>query len=710
MRSSLLIAVLAVGCVEYDITKPAADAPPGTDEDTYRPDPSDEPDGDSGARPDDTGSPVEEPPPDTDVPPEPTECPPLDVIDAVTIDEACHSEPVTGPMSVATEWAITTFAGFPEYDKVLSTPVVGQLTDDNFDGVINALDTPDIIITTDDSGTEDGAHGVLRRVDGTGAADYLILKRWVDDAGDQYFPYRYTTPALGDIDGDGTAEIVTLFEIVMGGIPDGPPDGDAGPPPDEDHPVGPPPPPTPPPPPGGAPPCHLGALTVDGSIEWMSTETIECGGHAPALADLEADGTVEIAVANMVFEGATGALRFSGTDGKGGYNAYPEVGYITAVSDLDGDGIQEVVAGNTLYRPDGTIRCSRDDADTDGFPAVADFDGDGAGDVVVVGNATATVMDNACTPQASWALLGAGNGGPPTVADFDADGQPEIGVATATQYVVYEPDGTIVWSADVEDASSHATGSSVFDFEGDGRPEVVYADETRLYIFDGPTGAVRLADPTHASRTLHEFPVIVDADGDGEPEIIVPNGGGHHGYEARGLYAISSGDGTWLGGRSTWNQHAYNIVNINDDLSIPSPPEPNWPFHNNFRSGDLNPVYGTDAPDAVALADHCTFECGEGYVLLGVRIGNEGTATLRHDIEFTIYRRTTPEWTAIEVIDVSPPIEPGATSELFEIRVAASAVGAEGIAVVVDDRDGIEVVRECDETNNAVILETAHCE
>ncbi len=709
MRTSLLIAALAVSCVEYEIGKPVADAKPGGDEDTFRPDPSDPPDDDTDPRPDDTGSPVEEPPPDTDVPPEPAECPPLEVTDAVTIDETCRSEPVTGPLTIATEWAITTFEGYPEYDTVLSTPVVGQLTDDNGDGVIDNRDVPDIVVTTDDSGTEDGAHGVLRRIDGTGTDNHLILKRWVDDVGDQYFPYRYTTPALGDIDGDGTAEIVTLFEVVSGGVPDGPPDGDMGPPPDDDAPVGPPPPPTPPPPPGG-PPCHIGALLVDGTIEWMSEQTLECGGHAPALADLEADGSVEVVVANLVFEGATGAQRFSGTSGKGGYNAYAEVGFIPAISDLDGDGIQEIVAGNTLYAPDGTEICSRDDAETDGFPAVADFDGDGDGEAIVVGNSTATVMDHTCTPIASWELLGSGNGGPPTVSDFDADGSPEIGVATATHYVVYEPDGTIVWSAGVEDASSHATGSSVFDFEGDGRPEVVYADETRLYIFDGPTGEVRLADATHASRTLHEFPVIVDADGDGEPEIIVPNGGGHHGYEAKGLYAISSGDGGWLGGRTTWNQHAYNIVNINDDLSIPSPPEPNWPFHNNFRSGDLNPVYGTDAPDAVALTDHCTAECSEGYVLLGVRIGNRGTATLRHDIEFTIYRMTSPEWTAIEVVDVSPPIVPGASSELFEIRVAASAIGPEGLAVVVDDRDGIEVVRECDETNNAVEMPTAHCE
>ena len=102
-----------------------------------------------------------------------------------------------------------------------------------------------------------------------------------------------------------------------------------------------------------------------------------------------------------------------------------------------------------------------------------------------------------------------------------------------------------------------------------------------------------------------------------DSEIIIPNGGGHHGSEQVGLYVLGSDDGSWLGGRMTWNQHAYNIVNINDDLSIPATPDSNWPPQQ-LPLGRLNPVYGQYAPDAVPLGDVCMDDCAMGLIRLGV--------------------------------------------------------------------------------------------
>ena len=73
MRASLLMIGLAAGCVEYDITKPADDADPGTPEDTHAPGPFPEDTNEPESDPDDTASPIEDPPPDTDAPPEPDE-------------------------------------------------------------------------------------------------------------------------------------------------------------------------------------------------------------------------------------------------------------------------------------------------------------------------------------------------------------------------------------------------------------------------------------------------------------------------------------------------------------------------------------------------------------------------------------------------------------------------------------------------------------
>ena len=80
----------------------------------------------------------------------------------------------------------------------------------------------------------------------------------------------------------------------------------------------------------------------------------------------------------------------------------------------------------------------------------------------------AVVYDTDCSIVAMWPLQGGGTGGPPTIADYDGDLMPEIGLVDAHTYSVYQPDGTVEWSAPVTDASSHATGSLVFDFEGDG--------------------------------------------------------------------------------------------------------------------------------------------------------------------------------------------------------------------------------------------------
>ena len=157
----------------------------------------------------------------------------------------------------------------------------------------------------------------------------------------------------------------------------------------------------------------------------------------------------------------------------------------------------------------------------------------------------------------------------------------------------------------------------------------------------------------------------------------------------------------------TWNQHAYNIVNVEDDLSIPASPESNWPLHNNFRSGDLNPVYGQYAPDAVPLAEVCTDDCGVGILRVGVSIGNQGTAMLRNDLSISVYRATEPEWTLISVTSVSPPIAPGEASEV--LTLAIDSAGTEDLVIVVDDDGGVDAVRECNEDNNVLIMTEAVC-
>ncbi|MFN7147761.1 MAG: MopE-related protein, partial [Myxococcota bacterium] len=77
--------------------------------------------------------------------------------------------------SVATEWTTDTSSYFDvgaSYNQIMMTPVVGNLTDDDADGDIDADDIPDVAFTTFASSGYASA-GYLRVVSGDGAGDTL---------------------------------------------------------------------------------------------------------------------------------------------------------------------------------------------------------------------------------------------------------------------------------------------------------------------------------------------------------------------------------------------------------------------------------------------------------------------------------------------------------------------------------------------------------
>ncbi|MDP2315810.1 MAG: hypothetical protein Q8P41_23135 [Pseudomonadota bacterium] len=644
------------------------------------------------------------------------ECPELlDLADGVTADEACLAVPTVGTLDMVIEWELARLDELPEYGHVLMAPVVGPLLDGDGDGDVDATDPPNVVVVTDDGGADaDNSHGVLRVIDGRDGTLLVSVSR-TDWESYQVFPYRYSNAALGDIDGDGVPEIVVVATVVggppvEGGGDDTAPPEDTGVPPEGDTgivvrpglPDGAPP-PAPPPPEAEAGPCRVAAYAPDGTLRWLAEEpALPCGGHAPALADLEGDGTVEVIVGATVLDGATGDERSSGQFGAGRPARFTEAGWMSFAADLDGDGAQEVVTGSTIYAADGTVVCQT--YEDDGFPAAADLDGDGAGDLVVVANGWLRVFDATCALTMETPLGSAGIGGPASLGDLDADGLPEIGVASAEAYTVYEADGTVVWSVPTSDASSSTTGASFFDFEGDGILEVVYADEVALWVLDGQTGDVRLMDDTHSSRTLHDYPVVVDVDGDGQTEIVVPNGGTHSDAAAFGLYVLGSVDGSWPTNRPVWNQHAYSVTNIADDLSVPASPVPNWPTWNTFRSGTVDPVQGGSAPDAVPVAEVCLAECDGGTWRLDVRVGNEGLAGLRAAVPVTLYA----DGVVVETQWTTAVVASAGVSETLRFTMAAAAATGDLRVVVDDDGLGGERVVECLEANNPLTL--AACE
>jgi len=652
-----------------------------------------------------------------------------DLPDAAGTNEECDKEAVTGTIDAVVEWTIPQWSNYGEYSQVVMAPVVGQLDDDNGDGLVDREDIPDIVVVTDDEGAHSDKKGILRVVPGDGLTGGRAVQRVDVEQGDltlQVYPYRYSNAALGDIDDDGEAEIVIIVQVVIGpgeedsgldtSVPDTnpPAEGTGGTPPDSgsgpgEIPILPG--DLPPPPEGDMGGCYVAAFTPELTVDWVSMEaTVDCGGHAPAIADLEADGNPEVIVGAFALSGSDGTVLWQGDRGVGAYAWHAETGFHPVPADLDGDGLMEVVTGRSIYDYRGGVICDAGSEEDDGYVAVADLDMDGEGEVVSVGNGLVRVFGMDCLATATWPLAGSGNGGPPTIADFDGDAEPEIGIASGTRYAIYEPDGSMLWSTVVSDESSASTGSAVYDFEGDGRAEIVYADESHFWIFDGLTGDVRYESTDHASRTLHEFPTVADVDGDGLPEVILPNGGGHQSENLTGLTIIGSANLDWLPGRQVWNQHAFSLTNINDDLSVPAPAQPNWPLHNNFRSGDPQPVSGSSAPDVVPLSELCTLECERDTLVVRIRLGNEGAAIMRRDVPVSLYAEDvsgvrTYLGSAFSVAEVAP----GETTDTMVLRVDWSGYDNQSLVVVADDDEGLAWVPECVEDNNEATFDTPDC-
>jgi len=306
------------------------------------------------------------------------------------------------------------------------------------------------------------------------------------------------------------------------------------------------------------------------------------------IAVIDNEGGAEIVIGSAVYSN-TGKLLYEGAPALGlGLNG---LGPISCIADLNNDGRQELIAGRTAHVFTGSVG-TNDFAGKvlwtavpgDGFCGVADFNGDEKPEVILVTNANINALNGQTGAVLAKAPIpNGGKGGPPNIADFDGDGVPEVAAAGSSQYIVYKYDGanafTKLWGAVTQDISSQVTGSSVFDFDGDGRNEVVYNDEIYIRIYPGvepdcqkvPKGPLCDGNMTDAevlfrdrnsSRTVTEYPVIADVDGDFKAEIVFPTNNDGANKLDSGLEVWGELRDNWVATRPVWNQHSYHITNV----------------------------------------------------------------------------------------------------------------------------------------------------
>ena len=553
----------------------------------------------------------------------------------VPLNDTCGIEQQTGTFTPVVEWSLPGNSAF-------GPPTVGQLNDDNDDGTIDALDIPDIVYQT--------LYGELVSVNGmTGQLQWSV---YTGGNG-------YQATAIGDLDGDGVPEIV-------------------------------------------APPTAYTMATFDneGQLLWQAAFSFGSSGSAdhvyPSIADMDGDGFAEVIAGSSIYS-HDGELLGVGSYGAGsaGGGTYPEYRYgaLSVPVDLDGDGELEVVVGNAAYNKDGSTKYYN--GSVDGIPAVADFDGDGEPEIVVVSGAQVWTLESDMEAT-GWSMnwpVSVNYFGPPAADDMDGDGIPEFVVAGGTEMIAFKWNGEQLWSATIADYSG-AAGPSMFDFEGDGYPEVVYADEGTVRIFDGKDGAVKMTSYDHGSGTLFECPTIADVDNDGQAEILV-----NHNYLESGLSVYGDADESWRPARGVWNQHAYSITNINDDMSVPTAQTPNWEQFNNFRSADagLPPDQWNDV--SVEVLDVCADDC-PGSLAVVVRVLNAGTEATPPGLGVSV--RAGADGPVVATVVVEDPIPSGRSSTGLTIEVDPASLDGAGPVVEVDRGEGASelLFGECDEENN----------
>lgn len=375
----------------------------------------------------------------------------------------------------------------------------------------------------------------------------------------------------------------------------------------------------------GEPAYVLQAYKWDGTLVWQSSHpyitNIPVFGtlrysNSIAIADIDGDGSVEIFCGDRIFAGENGNLLGTLPNGGRGQRSFASSvnvhGCLPAIGDIDGDGKMEIVCGNTTYKV--TINSRSNPAlnsvsilasvpQWDGYTSIADIDGDGILDVVVIADdnnrgakassimyawqgSTGTMIG---TPQnvekgknpSNGVIQKWGTGGSRAfIGDINNDGQPEICFTSYCAMNAYTYNKTTknfvkLWNQKYTSDTSAATTMSMFDFNLDGEVELVYRDETHLRILDKNGNDIPNATFECFSGTHTEYPVVVDLDGDGHAEIIVsgaPDKSVGVNTNVRMMVYGSKTKGTWAPARRVWNQHGYNPLSINEDLSVPSKP------------------------------------------------------------------------------------------------------------------------------------------
>jgi FG-GAP-like repeat/FG-GAP repeat len=345
--------------------------------------------------------------------------------------------------------------------------------------------------------------------------------------------------ALGDLNGDGkldlaVANLKAQDQSSAGGA-NGSSSGAGGGPPN----------------PGGVGIFLSGAASGFAAPQYYMPDTMP---SSLAVGDLNGDGKADLVVANnrnvtVLFNTGSGNL---GTPVSFSVGNYPTS---IAIGDLNGDGKADLAVANSgdssaglmgdvgilLNMGSGTFVAYNYPAGTSPVAlAIGDLNGDGKPDLAVAsGAAVSVLLNNGSGGFAAAASYGTGTR-PYSVAigDLNGDGKPDLAVTnlnvSGASVLLNVGNGTFAAAVDYgysSDSGSYLGTVAIGDLNGDGKPDLVAAAPaspcgTLAVWLNLGNGSFRSPFNLTVGQDPASSVVLGDLNGDGKPDLIVPNGVG----------------------------------------------------------------------------------------------------------------------------------------------------------------------------------------